>query len=343
LWRGGAALGYPDSDKAAPSNRPFDTVGRGPKNGRMTVLGISRTFRTRSVHEAREHVAGVFAAHRLACGARELDFIHDRTDRPRLSLNRLRYGADVVVDAPALERFYLLQMTLAGSCEVELARRTVTVREGELLVINPTLPYRKRWRADCAQLIARLDRGLVEEAWTALHGAAPARPLEFAFANLPATAVAGLAGALRRMHADATTDRQLADALVASLPPAESDAACGAAALIVRRAEAFMAAHLAVDLPIGEIAQAAGTTPRTLERAFRRERQATAVAQLRAMRLERARAALLAPRRSGCSVTDIATAVGLVHPGRFAADYRRRFGDAPSETLRRADHERSPQ
>jgi transcriptional regulator GlxA family with amidase domain len=101
-----------------------------------------------------------------------------------------------------------------------------------------------------------------------------------------------------------------------------------------------MRAHLAHELSIGEIAQAAGVTPRTLERAFRRERQSTAVARLRELRLDRARAALLAARVPGPGVTAVAASVGLVQPGRFAVDYRRRFGESPSQTLRDAAQRR---
>lgn len=302
----------------------------------MGSIAHGVAYRTRSVEQAREHVAGVFTAHRLACATRELDFALQRSDRPSMSLARLRYGAEVIVDAPALQGFYLLQLTLAGCCDVALDRRVVTVRPGELVVINPTRPYRKRWGADCVQLIARLDRTLVDDAWTALHGAAPRRPLEFAFANLPAAAAGTVGRALRAAAAGLGRDRALAEALVGALPPAEADECAHPAELLVRRAEAFMRAHLALDLSMGEIAQAAGASPRTLERAFRRERQSTAVARLRELRLDRARAALLASRGTGPGVTAVAASVGLVQPGRFAVEYRRRFGESPSQTLRNA-------
>jgi AraC-like DNA-binding protein len=330
LWARAARRRYAKSDSA------FDRAGGAAKNAAMGFVAHGSACRTRSVEQAREHVAGIFTAHRLACATRELDFALLRSDRPRMSFARLGYGAEVVVDAPALERFYLLQLTLAGRCEIELGRRTATVGAGELLVINPTRPYRKRWGAACVQLIARLDRALVDEAWTVLHGAAPSRPLEFAFANLPAAAAGTVARALRAAAAGLDRDRALAEALVSALPPAEAGEHAAPADLLVRRAEAFMRAHLGLDLAIGEIAQAAGASPRTLERAFRRERQSTAVARLRELRLERARAALVAARGGGPGVTAVAASVGIVQPGRFAVEYRRRFGESPSQTLREA-------
>lgn len=290
-------------------------------------------LRTRSPELAREHIAGVFAAHRLACVARELDFVHERRGR---AVSRLRYGAQVIVDAPALERFYLLQLTLAGSCEIVLGRRTAELRAGDLMVVNPTRPYRKRWSADCAQLIARIDRGLVEAAWTARFGAPPRHALEFAMARMPDAAARRLGAMLRGPERGAAHDRLLAEALVATLPPAEAGAPVPAADVLVRRAEGFMEAHLAEELTMTEIAQAAGATTRSLERAFRRSRGATAVASLRRLRLERARRELVAARGSDRSVTEVASAVGLLHAGRFAVDYRSLFGESPSATLRGA-------
>jgi AraC-like DNA-binding protein len=335
LWAPHRRAGYPDSDSGdSDGGRAVDTSARDAKNARMLAFADALAYRTRSLDAAREHVAGVFAAHRLACGTRELDFVHQRRDRPRASLNRLRYGAEVIVDAPALERFYLLQCTLAGHCEIELGRRTVALGAGAVLVVNPTRPYRKRWSADCTQLIARLDRELVEEAWTARHGNAPRQPLEFAFAQLPAVASAPLAAALLAADRGVLSGRALADALVAVLPPAERERHTAASDVLVRWAEAFIAAHLGTDLSVADIAQAAGTTARTLERAFRRAHDATVVARLRTLRLERARVELVAARRDGRSVTDVATALGLLHAGRFAVDYRRQFGESPSQTLR---------
>ena len=53
----------------------------------------------------------------------------------------------------------------------------------------------------------------------------------------------------------------------------------------------------------------------------------------RQLRLAAARACLV-EGSNGTSVTEIATRFGFGHFGRFAQDYRQRFGEAPSETLR---------
>jgi AraC-like DNA-binding protein len=56
---------------------------------------------------------------------------------------------------------------------------------------------------------------------------------------------------------------------------------------------------------------------------------------LRSRRLELVRAELGGTGRRGGTVAEVATLAGFAHLGRFARDYQRRFGELPSETLRR--------
>ena len=59
---------------------------------------------------------------------------------------------------------------------------------------------------------------------------------------------------------------------------------------------------------------------------------------VREARLDRVRNEL---RRSGgeANVTSVASQWGFTHLGRFAVDYRHRFGESPSQTARRRGRE----
>ncbi|MGC2655752.1 MAG: helix-turn-helix domain-containing protein, partial [Mycobacterium sp.] len=59
------------------------------------------------------------------------------------------------------------------------------------------------------------------------------------------------------------------------------------------------------------------------------------VTHLRNVRLDSARRMLTQPS-DGTSVTNVALAAGFSHLGRFSREYSRRFGELPSESLRRA-------
>jgi AraC-like DNA-binding protein len=114
-----------------------------------------------------------------------------------------------------------------------------------------------------------------------------------------------------------------------------SNAEVTAAEQRVGAAEDFMRAHAEAALTVERIAAAVGVGPRALQLAFRQLRGASPRAVLAGIRLDLARARLAAPD-AAASVTDIALLCGFTHFGRFAAAYRARFGESPSETLRRA-------
>ena len=101
----------------------------------------------------------------------------------------------------------------------------------------------------------------------------------------------------------------------------------------VRRAERFMAANLSRSITVEDIADAAGTSARTLFRGFRDARRDTPLGSLKSMRLDRVHAELSQNIIGRGEITRVAMAWGFNHMGLFAADYRKRFGVAPSKTV----------
>jgi transcriptional regulator GlxA family with amidase domain len=101
----------------------------------------------------------------------------------------------------------------------------------------------------------------------------------------------------------------------------------------VRRAEAFITAHLKGDITLDDIVAASRVSARTLFHGFRKVHGIGPWAWARARRLEGARDSLTAGEPSSTRVTDIALEWGFAHLGRFSAAYRLRFGESPSETL----------
>jgi AraC-like DNA-binding protein len=83
------------------------------------------------------------------------------------------------------------------------------------------------------------------------------------------------------------------------------------------------------------LANVAGVRPRTLEAHFRLYLGTTPLGWLRRMRLQRARQQLLGASGEA-SVTRVALSNGFGQLGRFAAQYRRQFGELPSDTLKAA-------
>ena len=103
----------------------------------------------------------------------------------------------------------------------------------------------------------------------------------------------------------------------------------------MRRAERFIEENAVKAIGLADVALAAGVSARSLQLAFSRFRDTTPMAHLRALRLELARSDLARAGQDGGSVTSVANAHGFGSFSRFAADYKARFHESPSETLRR--------
>lgn len=102
----------------------------------------------------------------------------------------------------------------------------------------------------------------------------------------------------------------------------------------VRAAEEYIDTFARSVPTASEIAAAVGVSVRALTAGFRRYRDTTPGQLLRERRLTGVRSELLFS--DGRTISDIANAWGYVNLGIFAAGYRKRFGELPSQTRSRA-------
>jgi AraC-like DNA-binding protein/tetratricopeptide (TPR) repeat protein len=102
----------------------------------------------------------------------------------------------------------------------------------------------------------------------------------------------------------------------------------------VRRALDAMRTDLGRNWSVADLADIAGVSSRTLQRQFRVFLGKTPRAALADIRFECARRQLLRSLPDA-KVTDVALGCGFSHGGRFSVGYRRRYGETPSQTLKR--------
>ncbi|MBY3297611.1 AraC family transcriptional regulator [Rhizobium laguerreae] len=96
----------------------------------------------------------------------------------------------------------------------------------------------------------------------------------------------------------------------------------------------FMQEHIAEPISLSDIAMAAKVSVRTLQQGFRQFRNTTPMSYLQDLRMAAAHRDLL-ESDARQAIADVALKWGFMHPGRFAAEYRKRFGQLPSQTLKR--------
>lgn len=106
-------------------------------------------------------------------------------------------------------------------------------------------------------------------------------------------------------------------------------------ARIYRAAIEYILANLHEDLTIPEICIELGTSERTLRYAFEEYVGVSPKAYLVAARLDRIRSDLMNAKADEAKVRDLARKHGIRSLGQFAIDYRLKFGERPSQTLRR--------
>jgi AraC family ethanolamine operon transcriptional activator len=116
-------------------------------------------------------------------------------------------------------------------------------------------------------------------------------------------------------------------------PP--SPAACASRRSVVDAAEAAMRARVAEPITVADLCRELRVSRRTLQYSFQEVLGINPVRFLRAIRLNGARRDLKAGARPRDAVQDIAARWGFWHLGHFVTDYKRMFGELPSETLGR--------
>jgi transcriptional regulator GlxA family with amidase domain len=107
-----------------------------------------------------------------------------------------------------------------------------------------------------------------------------------------------------------------------------------AGASVVRRAREYIEANADQPLVVADIARACGVGVRGLQHGFQRSMEVSPTDYLRHVRLRYAHGDLLAADPTATTVEAVAHRWGFTHRGRFAAQYRDRYGVQPSETLR---------
>ncbi|WP_407117776.1 AraC family transcriptional regulator [Bradyrhizobium sp. LMG 9283] len=313
---------------------------------------------TDNVDEAAEQIGRIFCPHDLKPGqARATGFSarHNCADFDGFSINYVAYGGSVSIDPGCLERFFLVQVPLAGTariraggCELDSAPdRTASL-------LSPTIRTRMIW-TDCAQAILLLERRMVEQRAAALSGRAvgtvefdpvieldapSGRALQTSLAEL--MTLAERVGPSGRLSPVAMADwrEALLDHLLNEQRHGLSDAIQTFSGQAERLPRALRAArdHLADNagepLDLAQLACVSGIGIRALQLGFRRHFGVSISQMLLDMRLAglHTRLAQAAP---DASITEIAFDLGFTHLGRMAGAYREKFGETPSATLRR--------
>ncbi|KQU66543.1 helix-turn-helix domain-containing protein [Phycicoccus sp. Root101] len=271
-----------------------------------------------------------------------------------LTVGRLTYGRRVRLRTADAENFHVNVPLRGRVVSKSGAGESVTTGPGDGLVFSPGAPADMAWSPGAEQLCLMVPRACLEAELEQLLGRSLRGRLTFDFvADLQSPLGRRLRTVLDLLVDELEHPTDLGrstvlgrhveglvlDGLLLGQPGNQIDAVDhggqvrltpvikqAVELLEERPSEPWTTVRLATEVHLGV---------RALQDGFRRDLATTPMAYLRRVRLHRARAALLAADRQVATVCGIATSLGLLHMGRFAAAYRDAFGEAPSDTLSR--------
>ncbi|MFP6560294.1 anthranilate 1,2-dioxygenase regulatory protein AndR [Paraburkholderia sp. B3] len=304
-----------------------------------------RYFESNDVDDTRQRIATVLQPHRLMPGvARSGQSAHMNYVRiDGLAFGTIGYAGAMGVDAGEIEDYYLAILSLSGYADVSVGGRRMIVGPTQGVLVGPSTRFCGTFSGDCEQFFVRIDKRTVQAhtgydqlqmepaldltrpelaPWLAQLRMLAASPETIALAQRDARVAAGLEGLVVTLLLAGQPHRLVSSPVAAAVPRT------------VKRAQAFIAEHACEPITLAEIAAAAGVPVRTLLDGFQRFSHASPMQFVRESRLERARERLLAAREAE-RVADIALGCGFANLGRFALAYREKFGESPSDTLRR--------
>ncbi|WP_369211415.1 helix-turn-helix transcriptional regulator [Streptomyces flavofungini] len=258
----------------------------------------------------------------------------------------------VQVDADPGRDSYFINLGLAGEIAARRGGRQTVLHQTRAGIYNPgdaqeLRPYRHGTRF----IGLRIDTALVQREFAALTGRPDAPAVRF---DLPLDLSRPQGRAVKLLIESLIEQLDSGDPLFQRQELQQSQVRCIVTALLLaqphththtlraepaaprpkalRSALAFIEDNLPEPLSLGRIAEAAGCSARTLTAMFRQELDTSPMRNVRGLRLDRVRHDILT---TDDPIGDIAYRWGFTHLGRFASEYRTRFGELPSATATR--------
>jgi AraC-like DNA-binding protein len=286
---------------------------------------------------------------------RRIDLRVGGIDLPSIFIHHVRFATGIAIEGSRPDGHYVILLPTSGCIEASAGGSSIVSDPHRAVIFSrPITPASMlRTGAPLAMLSLRLSQAAVARQLTALLGEPVHAPPEFAptmdltegyggtFAQYLLLAVADFKRAdpipWKPITISGFEDFMISKLLLshphnytAALRRAEKPIA----PRDVKRALDYMEAQLGSPITIADIAEASGIAGRTLFKHFQDFHRISPMQYLRSARFAKVREALIRAQPEE-SVTAIAMNWGFSHMGRFSVEYRKRFGESPSESLKR--------
>jgi AraC-like DNA-binding protein len=324
----------------------------------MTIqrrAGRRGTVRTEDQHEAEAVIAEAYLPNRVdRVGAGTLELRLDALRLDSATVGLLSFGTETRLRTVEATDYHV-NLPLHGGVVSRMGSGVETAAgPGRATVFMPGYPADILWGADCVQLCLMIPAPTLEEELVQLLGRSVSGPLVFETGmDLSTPTARGWRASLEVLRMELTDgpglasqrrvarqlERMVVDGLLLGQPHNYSDALDRGVWRPppgpVARARQLLEEQPEEPWSTSSLAVRVHLSVRSLQEGFARELGTPPMKYLQQVRLRRARDQLGDASSAQTTVAAVASGLGLSHLGRFAAAYRRAFGESPSETLRR--------
>jgi AraC-like DNA-binding protein len=282
---------------------------------------------------------------------RQLSFRHQGTSLGHVSIGTIEYATRVTIGIADLTHSYSISLPLRGSQSFELQGHAFDSDTEVAAIISPSQPLHLSMDEQCRKRLVRLSRQALEHKLAQLLRRQLSQPVIFD----PRMPLSGTVKEWWRMVANlqemldaegslcdlpevwSNFENSLITSLLYTQPHNYSSELLGrqqGRPAYLSDLEALL--HESLDRPLGlaDLERAAGVSRERLYRDFHTHYGVSPIAYYRQLRFDYVRQRLerATPNES---VSSIAMDCGFQQLGRFSQEYKARFGELPSETLKR--------
>lgn len=272
-----------------------------------------------------------------------------------VAVAELIVGSEISIARGQLCNSYRVLVPQSGHAVSEHRGAAVTAEPGTAAVLTPEGHTASHWAAGTRMIALRLDRCVVDDALSDAIGRQVTSQIDFA-PVMPITSAATQSWAnmlvlftKQLLRPDSLLNRPLVglpfvDSLVRGFLLATNhphrDALTrdkvSVAPRTIRTAIDIIESEAHLPLTLSSIAARSHASVRSLQQGFQRHLDTSPMAYLREVRLRRAHQTLVESDPSTVTVAAVAYQWGFANLGRFASAHAKRYGEAPSVTLRTA-------
>jgi AraC-like DNA-binding protein len=309
-------------------------------------------FASTDIDEIKSLVGRVIKPHQLSLiGGESLNARMHHSSLGGIEISRLKYGPAVRIKRTThLDDFFLVQMPLQGATSVESGNQKIEASAQLASVLNPYDEVSMDWSRGSDMLMLRISKDLVERCLVGHMGHTLDRPLEFQlnfdwknnsvwlnFVHYLAASAPHFKTFENNSLAVSQIEQMAATLLLSCHSHNYSSHSTTNRKPVlprhIRRAQDFISTHAHEPICANRIAEIAGVSLRSLYAGFKDLLGTSPMQYLRDLRLDKVRAELLGNVNG--NIAGIAHRWGFEHMGRFSGEYKKRFGESPSQTLRR--------